>query len=447
MKSAQCFSPHAGTVDQPAVETPALAGWRHLVHGRGTQTNLTRAYVLHVKASPHRTTQTRGSPTKAFGRNMRINLPMPSRLCPYRTSMRASVLGLYLDLCVLPLFAGTADIHLFCSSIEFHPVTNGVETLSLTQFDPPVVINGELLPTFTEGIDSHVSVYLETTASGTQVKNLLTLNVPEDLDGNQDGVPDVYQVSMGHTNLMTTGLFDPEQPTLPAVVTAQWTRPAGSLHGTCELSFSSAKLAGTFVHSYEIREYSASFAYTRAGTNGFANVLLTRLGSPSKTLAGPLKFEIESSDSIRILGATWVDESASHFVFQSPLDLSRTGGVYLGRLEVDDGNPANPFPDYQNWIFQILDHSDSNSDGTPDLSDPATIPPALSIRVLPSSQIELSWPLTRVYVLVTTTTNLTSGALWNVIERPVTVKDNQNTITFDAPPIPLFYRLTPNPAP
>lgn len=286
----------------------------------------------------------------------------------------------------LPVAGAPANLIYYCTSAKIEPATVnsiGQHRLSFS-FSDTDLENGELaLLSDADIVDTFRGTYFTLTAPGlgVPVEGFMNLDTPQK-DANFNGIDDIFEVAQVQPPASTTGTLeittiDGEMVT--GTVAAQWQRAAGQTRGTVQIAIAFPGYSRTFLHNFEVYQYSGTMDYTRSGTNVNATVNLSRVGSTG-TLAGPWALHVEGADSLTQDGGAWVagkpnlkfnptitnDNSTSN-------DLTRGGlrNNYFGNVLYDNGSPIDDTPtDFALWEIHLFDPNDADGDHIPDLTDP-----------------------------------------------------------------------------
>ncbi|HEX7618624.1 MAG TPA: hypothetical protein VF480_07890, partial [Verrucomicrobiae bacterium] len=204
--------------------------------------------------------------------------------------------------------AETARARLYCLSPRFQAATADdsygfrwrLDLTTLSSGD-----NGELaLDFFNSGythstyIDLYSELYDETDPGA------MAMNVPSGGDANGNGFPDFWEVSQGVNGLTSSGVIQCSGFGINYNLTATWHRNAGSATGTCAITFhdpSNPFNNITFVHSFELIEYTGPLTYTPGSNTISATVNLTQTGNPANTFQGSIAFGKSTADRFNTL--------------------------------------------------------------------------------------------------------------------------------------------------
>ena len=280
------------------------------------------------------------------------------------------------------LSGGQAQIHLYSLSVRFQPAATksfGFNyNLELTSDSPTTTDpNGELAP-LPDGAPSTHGAFDRMTRHifDEPVYGAFSLNVPAPEDSNTNGIPDFFEISQAVAATTTKGAFD--DAVLSGKVTTTWSRSAGTNTGTCKLTMDSYGV--TFIHTFQIQEYSGVLKYSTSATNVTGTVALTNVTAATRNLAGAVLFEKASPDQLKLGPGTWTSETKKAVAFQGAAQLDRNGSDYFGIFIFNDGDLSTSAEDYFIWLIKITDPNDANRNGIPDLSDePVARRPSLTI--------------------------------------------------------------------
>jgi hypothetical protein len=290
--------------------------------------------------------------------------------------------------------AETAHARLYCLSPQFQEATAydsygfqwRLDLTTLSSGD-----HGELaLDFFNSGythstyIDLYSELYEETDPGA------MVMNVPDGGDANGNGFPDFWEVSQGVNGLTSAGVIQCRGFGINYNLTATWHRDAGSATGTCALTFhdpSNPFNNITFVHSFELIEYTGPLTYMPGSNTVSATVNLAQTGNPANTLQGPIIFDKSVTDRFNTLTnehGVWINAALQMLPFDNEVFIRdpRWPTNYAGYVFYADGDPNTVEPDYQVWVLSIDDTNDTNANGIPDFSDdPAVALPPRAPRL------------------------------------------------------------------
>lgn len=305
--------------------------------------------------------------------------------------------------------------------------------------------NGELAPLFsTNAPTSHGCRFsLESDVLLQPIVGNLFLDIPPFTDVNSNSVSDIFEVSQDGSG-GSTGLFVDDLTHEQGKINASWSRPAGSAAGTCSLAMHSSYLDLTFVHNLALLEYGSNLVYTPTSGTVTGAVTLTDASSSSNTLSGALVFQKLDADNLSLqAGALTNAQNQSWFYMgTAPGETIARGSTnYVGFLDVADGDLSTPSADYLTWLILVSDQNDTNQNGIPDLSDPAS--PHLPKLALASvkGQLQLSlhgdlgWPYRIQQISTLGQTN------WQAIVSVTLTNDPQSVVLPSPKTNPSFWRV------
>ncbi len=199
----------------------------------------------------------------------------------------------------------------------------------------------------------------------------LQLTIPSP-DNNQDGVPDVIDPAQpmyssvsgtGHSTWPSSNSF-----TLNLRMNRAAGSPAGAFSGIWTPVGASFIVNG----SLQLPLLQGTATYTRGRQNQLQLQLTRRTqDGSSTTLTGAVVYAA-SANSLSLPRFGLTDTNGQSYAVL-PMTLTRKGNRFSGKLKFVDGAPETPWIDYVNWLIQITDSNDSNTNGIPDLSDPAAV--------------------------------------------------------------------------
>jgi hypothetical protein len=285
--------------------------------------------------------------------------------------------------------AGIAEVQLSNESVRMNPgacscgfgLTWSISFSTAYTENPPLA-NGEFAPLPQPATYSHWSYLILEDPSMFASTTYAELNLPA-TDANGNGTPDFFEVGQAIA-AGSSGAYAVIWGPGYGQLIFQWTRSAGSRHGSCLLTMIDPLLGemGPFTHTFELVEpYAGTLTYT-AGTNRVAGTInLVQNGQASDPLTGSialLKSETNRFNLLALAGGNWTNQT-DVFAF-GDCQLTRAPGhptVYQGSLQ-------NPGGTFRSWKLSIVDTNDVNANGIPDFSDdPGTVTlprrPALSL--------------------------------------------------------------------
>ena len=311
--------------------------------------------------------------------------------------------------------AQTIPVRMYCLSIEAdHGVDEYADTMDINFAARPESAN-ELGPFWPFGPGYYdiqlpetfgylSSVYLYDSYYQKTYSGSIQFTIPMDTDANSNRFPDFFEVSQS-ANVQTSGgyflyLSVNSSDSEAGIVTATWTRAAGSYSGTYRWACQnySGRLPsdwfGTFVGTFKILEYTGTLTYTPGATNVSATINLTQTGVPTNTRQGSITFVKADSDPFNSLTnkpGILMDANSNtynftnHYFFRDPNYPTN----YAGYVEFDDDGDLTSVYPYAVWVLSINDPNDSNNNGIPDFSDTAsggsTLPRQPLIQMTPTT--------------------------------------------------------------
>ena len=337
--------------------------------------------------------------------------------------------------------AATADARLYCLSVRFQRGTDQIgSTLDLSTIGSS--INGELAPTFLDTPTHFSGFTLESLFFDGPIQGTIALDAPLNVDVNQNGYSDFFEVSQS-VSKTTTGNYE-----VPGVdqgnVAAKWNRAPGFKDGTCTLTLTSTmgfgKL-GDFNHGFELIEYTGPLTYTPQTNRVSGTVNLTQRGAPPNQLAGALLFLKSATNrfnNLTLQPGAWTNSAGQTLSYTNDVlerDLARLSNYY-GFVDFEDGDPNTPAdPDYLTWFLSIDDLNDSNGNGIPDFSDdPGSTnapPPSLTLTQ-DGTNLSLSISGTAGRTQEIQQIDSLSRTNWSIISS-VTLTNDRQTVTLPLP--------------
>ena len=355
----------------------------------------------------------------------------------------------------------TATLQLFCTSVRvekgqaklFGQTFFEMEFSSYFNWWNP---NGEFYNLFSASAPTHRSgLYLTdaTTPGLPGTEGGINVSVPENLDANEDGVPDFYQVKQGVNVQLGNGsfvLFNPESPEQPydsGTVTAHWVRNAGQHRGQCTLTFLGTFVITSpldFVHPFEILEYRGTYTYVPTNhPTVTGHMELSQTGNGARTLRGPMPVQKPSTNPLGelvILDSIWTNAQGEAItMFGGSLDLNSQYELeYWGGLTLEDGDlTTRNEPDYEVYYAALDDPNDYDGDSVPDLNDPPPLKkPLLKVTRSPLSGVPVLQikGATGQSLAVEFSPTLSPGSWSSVLPEPITLNEDQHSLELPAPP-------------
>jgi hypothetical protein len=351
--------------------------------------------------------------------------------------MRKCFAAVFAVLYLLPLLsysAQTTQARLFCWSVRFQRGFDQGFSLDLSTFDPPTSSpNGELGMLFSTY--SHWSYFALNDTNGIPVVvGTLNLNVPFNVDASGNGFSDFFEVARPVSSTMTTGTFSSNIG--DGTASATWSRAAGSKNGTCVLTL---QTLGSFVHTFEIAEYTGNLAYAPGSNTVSGTVSLSQTGNAGNQFFGPLSFVKSSNNPFNLLqlqAGVWTNALSQTLSFSTNAFYrdSTWPTNYYGYVEFDDGDPNTSGLNYKLWTLSIDDLNDADQDGIPDFSDdplPPARPPLLTLKLGTTNLLLIiSGDVGRSHLIQT---NASPGSTSWQLAQSVTLATNPQTVSLPLP--------------
>ena len=209
----------------------------------------------------------------------------------------------------------------------------------------------------------------------------LTLTLPT---ADANGVPDVVQVNRsGAAAISGNGRQEsPQSVDLP--VTGQLVRNANTNRGTYILAWTNFPVFAAFTNTLWVLHFDGQASYTRTASNvlRFQFTLSGNTGS-SLVVTGSTSYTTMNADEVKL--PQFKLRSGSRQYTVQPTTLLRTGNRYAGEFKFVDGLPDTAWKDYTDWPVEIIDTTDVNANGVPDLSDPLVVPDFMPPKVVITS--------------------------------------------------------------
>lgn len=242
------------------------------------------------------------------------------------------------------------------------------------------VVSGELRPrSTTAGL--YEGGYAQATPLLIVDYGSYSVSIPTtDADGN--GMPDLLQYDRDG-NFTASGSGFSAATGLTFSISIRFVRSANSASGTYSATTqNSAGQTNSVSGPYQLLSYRGTMTYSRGGTNTMS-VSVAGLFPGGVSLSGSTSFTTSSPDQLAYASFSIRDPSGVTYQVRAG-SLSRSGNSYRGNLSLVDGLPQTGWADFTEYAFVVTDPNDSNNNGIPDLTDPASVPPTISTQ--PRSQ-------------------------------------------------------------
>ena len=202
-----------------------------------------------------------------------------------------------------------------------------------------------------------------------------------DSDGN--GLPDVAQLNQNGTAGIS-GVVHLDWPTAASdTFVGTLTRGPNQLFGTYSFTYASdgSMSSGTM----QVQNLAGPVSYVRATANNMTlSLTQTDPVGSNRTFTGSTTFTVVTTDQIIFPQFSLASTDNKTNTVLAGLILNRIGPRYVGNATLADGILETSWADAVNWVIEITDGNDSNTNGIPDLSDVMSGPP--SIVAQPQSQ-------------------------------------------------------------
>jgi hypothetical protein len=286
--------------------------------------------------------------------------------------------------------------------------------------------------------------YLEETLLEEAVwAGFLDLTIPEAGDDNLNFLTDFLEVDLAVEPVATSGTITIGNASRPVV--AVWSREAGQIYGTVQISFSSPSQGIpelTFTHSFEVFHFRGKLTYQPPAADGSitASVDLPRVGGEG-SYAGPFPLKRNNQVELERLNAKWIGPTAEEFEVLGTyeidgielfIDKVPSRPQYVGSFFFFDGIPSTPdfIDEFDVWDVFIADPNDADSDGVPDLSDTGGVvatPPTLAVS-LSEGSLKLTITGQAGQTVIVERKPTLDTAAWTEVE-PVTLTGTTKEIT------------------
>jgi hypothetical protein len=276
---------------------------------------------------------------------------------------------------VISQAAGIAQARMYCFSPRFQQSDDqiGFFTLALTTLS--FGINGELAFGDFFGTGASHSTFLTLTDEvfGDEYAGAMALDVPDGGDANENGYPDFFEVAQA-VNATSSGVYDIDSFG-NGLVSASWSRAAGSPLGVCVLTFQNSSFGNlVFSPAFQLLEYTGPLTYNPGSNTVSGTVNLTQTGNSTSEMQGPVQFEKVSTNRFNLLvlqPGAWSNSAMQTLTFTNDLFFRDSDWPtnYGGYFDFQDWDPNTPDPDYVVWGLSIDDTNDVNHNAIPDFSD------------------------------------------------------------------------------
>lgn len=185
-------------------------------------------------------------------------------------------------------------------------------------------------------------------------------------DTDSNGVPDFLQKERS-AEVDFTGISTSFFPAiLSTAIAGHFSRPAGALVG----QFSSRSAASGLVLSGNWWTLAASGTLTYSRSGNTAQLKLTGSdGATVRTVTAATSFIVAGSEQLIFNPLALVREDQTVRSTLGPVSLARFGNKYRGAVLAVDGLLDTSWPDFIQWLMEITDANDGDTNGIPDLTD------------------------------------------------------------------------------
>jgi hypothetical protein len=208
---------------------------------------------------------------------------------------------------------------------------------------------------------------------GDEYAGAMALDVPDGGDANENGYPDFFEVAQA-VNATSSGVYDIDSFG-NGLVSASWSRAAGSPLGVCVLTFQNSSFGNlVFSPAFQLLEYTGPLTYNPGSNTVSGTVNLTQTGNSTSEMQGPVQFEKVSTNRFNLLilqPGAWSNSAMQTLTFTNDLFFRDSDWPtnYGGYFDFQDWDPNTPDPDYVVWGLSIDDTNDVNHNAIPDFSD------------------------------------------------------------------------------
>lgn len=211
------------------------------------------------------------------------------------------------------------------------------------------------------------------------------------LDSDGNDLPDVCQSEIA-VNVSVSATSHSDTDGDINVYNGTMTRAAGTQFGSYSVTEASSGITLTSV--WAVVKMTGVVNYSRGVTNSIRLNLISDDGAGNLASSfAATTFNVVSANQFSLPSFVLSGESNKSTTILGPVVFNRTGSRYIGNLNVVDGNSLTPWPDFTQWVVEIVDDNDLDSDGIPDLTD--GLPPSIlahpqSVVVNVDGNVELS---------------------------------------------------------
>ena len=282
----------------------------------------------------------------------------------------------------LPLTAAAnvASMEVESYSVYFAPGFGSAgNTIYFTTYDnsgayplvtPSGTVSGEFRPFSTLGGTQYVADYLLTDSIGVYEYGAVLVDLDAS-DGDGNGMLDPLERAnagtmtlsgIAYPDVNAFGLYD--SSSVLGSVSRSPEQILGSYFGSASNIYGSINYSGQF----EIANWRGFVEYQLDGSTQvlFGGVRDNPDGSTTD-LVGFAELTVLNTNQIQLGSILIYDARYGQFFTVYQTVLSRTGNRFIGTLSVSDGDLSTGWPDFLDWRIEVIDPSDVNNDGLPDI--------------------------------------------------------------------------------
>jgi hypothetical protein len=145
-------------------------------------------------------------------------------------------------------------------------------------------------------------------------------------------------------------------------ISGNFLRGSNQLAGTFTLNYTNNSVPPV-VSTWQLVSLVGTISYTRGDTNSLT-LTATR---DTNTFSATTTFTVNNSNTVVLPAFTMT--GGGQTLTAAGATFHRSGTKYIANVTFQDGNPQTSWADYTNWVFEVTDTNDSDSNGIPDFSD------------------------------------------------------------------------------
>ena len=266
-------------------------------------------------------------------------------------------------------------------SVSFGPAaTNANFTILFTTFDnstgPPLLdcgpsfctISNELAPT-SPGSRTYRTDYLAEDALGIFEDGTATFTIST-TDGDGDGLPDALEIARGG-NFSFSGTAVPHFNAfgvfVNSTVSGSVSRSSQNRTGTYQGTFSNATRSAIFAGAFALSGASGTVQYEIGGSTLQWSLSQRGIDGITRTFTGVSQLVRNGIDELQIPSFALLDSGTGLSILTRSALLQRHGNVFRGIISAFDGEPLTSWDDYEDFLVELTDPNDTDSDGLPDI--------------------------------------------------------------------------------